>query len=171
MNNYMISLNSKKINILSQENYNCLLRDVSIPSLTCSCGHTQCLVRFGHYHRSIKTNLGILRICIQRLFCKECRKTHALLPTAFVPYSQVLFKDHLFILSASSSQCKKLMEDVPSIDESNLYYIRKKFQSFWKQRLETFSIALDHTSLVYLCFQHFHCQFMQRHPTINCLST
>lgn len=58
------------------------------------CNSTN-LITHGYYKRTViyESNNSILsqRITIKRVKCKECNKTHALLPFDIIPYKQVIF--------------------------------------------------------------------------------
>ncbi len=75
------------------------------------------------------------------------------------------------ILTAHENGCtpNTLMEQNPSIDESNCRYIIRNFLLYWKQRLLSEQILLSSPDLVSLCFSYFFKQFMQIRCTPNIL--
>ena len=85
-------------NPLNQKDYDDILSSIQFHQLTCTCGHSACLSVHGYYLRGLKTPDGIIRLRICRLRCHECRRTHALLPSLIVPYSQVSAPDQADII-------------------------------------------------------------------------
>lgn len=92
--NIMIILNSKEINTnfknLLEKYENCLNYGI----LSCpNCGSDH-FIRWGYYLRNVyyinNNNIEFNIIKIQRIRCKTCGHTHALLPTYIIPYRQYL---------------------------------------------------------------------------------
>lgn len=168
-NDIMITYFIEKLNTLNQELYDDSIKDIQLHTLTCSCHHSGCFIKHGYYTRKIKTKEGVVHLRILRLYCKECGKTHALLLSTIVPYSQILLHDHLSIIKESEQKAlASFMEENLLIDESNIAYIKNQFNKYWKQKLISFSIKLDE-QLTSLCFRFFHRQFMQIKCTTNLL--
>lgn len=168
----MITIFVQENNPLTQNFYNNLINNLQFHSLTCTCGHSACLSIHGYYSRSLKTPEGksTLRIC--RVICSCCHRTHALLPSSVVPYSQVSMTEHVEIISCheNGTGIETLMNHNPSIDESNCRYIIRCFLKHWKQRLLSEKISIsDTTTLICSCFSAFAKQFMQIHCTPNIL--
>ncbi len=116
-------------------------------------------------------NSIILHIC--RVKCSShCNKTHALLPTFIVPYSQVSFPDQVEIISCyeCSHSYSDLMEKTPSIDENCIHSIIRRYALHWLERVLSFKLSIS-TSIhfIQLCFSHFSRQFMQIRKTPNIL--
>lgn len=172
----MITVNSNKINTLNQISYNKLINSININQITCSCGHSGCLIKHAYYSRSIKISGGIkLSLSILKIKCSICGKTHAVLPSILVPYSQVLLQDHISIIINDSYQMTQtpVMNNNPLIDESSIAYIVRSFRKHWQQRLNTFKINISTSVklLVKLCFKYFSRQFMQIKCTENIFYT
>lgn len=170
----MITIISDKINISNQTSYDLLINSVNINQLKCSCGHCGTLIRHACYNRRIKLPGGILVILnIVRVKCSHCGKTHALIPSSIVPYSQILLNDHICICTnyINNISQQKIMTDNPLIDESNISYIIHNFNKHWVHRLAAFSISLilNIRELVNKCFSLCSRQFMQIKCTINIL--
>lgn len=159
-------------NTISQDSYNKTINSLQFHQLTCTCGHSGCLTIHGYYDRKIKAddNSIILHIC--RVKCSHCNKTHALLPTFIVPYSQVSFPDQVEIISCyECSHCySDLMEKTPSIDENCIHSIIRRYALHWLERVLSFKLSIS-TSIhfIQLCFSHFSRQFMQIRKTPNIL--
>ncbi len=89
----MIILNPKKSNTKFKdflENYN---DSLNLPYLTCPNCNSSRFIKWGFYQRNIYYVDEIIKydiIKIQRIRCKDCGKTHAILPFLVVPYKQSL---------------------------------------------------------------------------------
>lgn len=169
-NKTMITLNVEKNNPFTPTFYNNLIANLQFHRLTCTCDHSGCLSIHGYYNRSIKISDGkvVFRIC--RVKCSCCGCTHALLLSSMVPYSQIALKDHTAIIAAfeEGHLAVEVMNNTPSIDESNLRYSISSYLRYWKQRLLAFQIKLS-KELSHSCFFFFHRQFMQIKSTPNIL--
>lgn len=167
----MITLNTDINNTLTQKTYNQLIANLQFHRLTCTCGHSGSLSVHAYYIRSLKVPEGILRLRICRLVCSCCGRTHALLPSVIVPYSQIPLQEQVEIISAyeTSGSSDPVMSRNPSIDESNCAYIIRQYYRHWKQRLLSERIDICDISLVSRCFTAFFRQFMQIKSTPNVL--
>lgn len=170
----MITVNDNKINTINQISYENLINSISFHQVTCTCGHKGTLIRHCYYSRKLKLSGGIsVELLILRVRCSVCGKTHAVLPSCIVPYSQILLKDHISIVCnyENGISDEKLMNDNPLIDESNTAYIRRSYKKHWQQRLKAFAISLKCSAydLVNVCFRYFGRQFMQIKCTPNIL--
>lgn len=96
----MITVITEECNEISQEFYDNTMDSIQTCQFKCSCGHCGCLVGHGSYIRSVKTALGKIPLVIRRVQCRLCHATHALLPSAIVPYSQISLSDHAAIASS-----------------------------------------------------------------------
>lgn len=157
----MITLFSNNFNNKYQHIYDSLTQCIHLFSLKCPCGHSGHCIRYGFYTRSIKTPEGLVPLRIQRVLCKHCNHTHALLLSSIIPYSRILLRDAVTIIQLNSSkELDEFMISNPLIDESNVSYIRKQYIKHWQQRLLSENISFD-DCLVFQCFSHFSRQFMQ----------
>jgi len=127
----MITLIDKKNKLFSQKFYNKLIQNIDIHSLSCSCNVKGHLIKHGFYNRKIKISGNYITLNIQRVLCKSCGKTHALLTKEFVPYSRISMDDHLLIikthLDKTSKKASKKYEDIlienELINENSIKYI------------------------------------------------
>lgn len=167
----MITLSVDDYNPVSQDFYDKTIKTLQFHQLTCSCGHSGCLTIHGYYYRSVKSGDDSVRLRICRVICSHCGKSHALLLSSFVPYSQILLTDHIMILSdfEKGYLSTAVMEKTPSIDEDNLRSIIHLYVKYWKQRLLSACIPLASPSLTLQCFSSFGRQFMQNKKTTNIL--
>lgn len=144
--------------------YNSVIASLPLHKLTCPCGHSGCLHVHAYYYRTLKTPAGPVRMCILRVFCTECSKTHALLPAFIVPYSQIPapFQAKIAEQADGSRDFSALMDQCPCINESNIRSVIRNYLLHRKQRLLSFAIPFTpFDTLVSGCFYHHHCQFMQ----------
>lgn len=138
----------------------------------CTCGKKGCLIRYGHYKRSVKLNSVLIRLSVQRVFCTECLVSHALIPSIFVPYSQIPLHDQQQILDCTEKgmDTGPVMENNLLIDENNIKHIIRQFRKHWRQRLLSAALGiLD--DLTVPCLRVYSRQFMQIHRTRNKLCT
>lgn len=162
----MITINSNKINTLNQKTYNKFLNSIDFNRLSCSCGHSACLIKHGYYTRSIKsTSTQKVTLTLLRVKCSICGKTHAIVPINIVPYSGILLEDQVTIINnyLSGKSQEPLMTEKSLIDESNISYIINNYKKYWHQRLISYSISLNETLEVISskCIKLFLKQFMQ----------
>lgn len=162
----MITVISKNFNTIDEKSENIqssydnfINHEVDFHKLKCSCGNDNCLTKHAYYSRTIKTIFGSFRIRILRVKCSICNRTHAVMISCIIPYSQILLKQHMKIITHSLSSLETLMIHY-AIDESHICYIKKQFLKYWKQCLSDLNIAID-DSISQHCFHRFGKQFMQ----------
>lgn len=168
----MITLSVDICNPVSQDFYDKTIYNLQFHQLVCTCGHSGCLSPHGYYNRSVKCGDSCLRLRICRVICSECGRTHALLPSSVVPYSQVPAKEQIDIIrhSESDRDFSPVMENTPAIDESCVRSVIRRFRQYWKQRLLSEGITLlPGTDFIRCCFSAFRRQFMQIKNTPNIL--
>ena len=166
----MITILFKDCNTFSQDFYDLTINDLPIHKVKCPCGKSGCLIRYGHYKRKVKVLSDASSLIIQRVLCRECRKTHALIPSVLVPYSQVTLKEHQEIIDCleNGSSLDQILQKNFLIDENNVKYIIRQYRRHWKQRLA--SIRAQVTDLLTIpCLSVYSRQFMQIHRTPNIL--
>ena len=167
----MITLSVNICNPISQKTYDNIISTIPFYSLKCTCGLSGLLIGHGSYPRSIKIEGSKTALTIQRVRCKACDRTHAILLSSMIPYSQISLEDQLDIIKDDSiPKGQKMMERNPSIDENNVQSILLQFQRHWKQKILSQGISLALSSdLVQQCFCSFNRQFMQIKTTPNIL--
>ena len=168
--NTMITILTQNCNLISQSFYDSVINRIPFHQLTCSCGHSACMTIHGYYHRSIKLPDGTLRLRICRVRCCECGRTHSLLLSSIVPYSQIrtcdqqqiciAYEQHLSTVSACDSN--------PELDENNVKSILRNYRRHWRERLKSLRIRLSPLiPLIRSCFADYSAQFMQIHRGPN----
>ena len=154
-----------------QKNYDDLVYSLQINMLECSgCHKSGCLVIYGRYTRHIRLCGKLIDLSVQRVRCKECGKTHAILISVIVPYSQILLPEQQEIVAdvASGNHAAHIMERNPLIDSVQVRYIMRQFRKHWEQRILSLGLnVLDELTIP--CFRYYSRQFMQVHRVPNIL--
>lgn len=166
----MITVQTKNYNYISQDFYNNTVDSLDLNLISCTCGHSGCLIRHGSYKRNIQLADSILTLSVVRVYCKACGHTHALLLSDIVPYSQVPLSIHVRLIHAYEHKIPlhSVLADQCCVDENNLRAILRSYRLHWKQRLLSIGCSLsDIPGLVSACFVHFSRQFMQIKTTRN----
>ena len=168
----MITLSADICNPVSQDFYDKTIYNLQLHQLTCTCGHSGCLSIHGYYNRSVKYEDSCLSLRICRVICCECGCTHALLLSSIIPYSQIPTKDQIDIINHSESDgdLSSIMENTPSIDESCVRSVIRRFRHHWRQRLLSVpTMPTPDNTFIECCFSAFRRQFMQIKSTPNIL--
>ena len=151
--------------------YGEITANLPLYQLHCSCGHAGCLVRHGYYRRRLKTRHDTIVLHILRVKCKECGRTHAILPELVVPYSQIPadLQQYMLLYPLGSPELEALMQENNDISESNILAVRSRYRKNWKERLLTMGHGIrdDIADLIRKAFSFFHRQFMQIRCGIN----
>ena len=170
-NNVMITGIFNGFKGITPEIYGKITANLPLYQFHCSCGHAGCLVRHGYYRRRLKTRRGTIVLRILRVKCKECGRTHAILPELVVPYSQIPadLQQYMLLYPLGSLELEALMRENSDITESNILAVRSRYRKQWKERLLTMSQSLrnDIADLIREAFSFFHRQFMQIRRGIN----
>ena len=157
---------------ITQETYEKVMEELDIQQLKCPCcGHAGCLIGHGHYQRGIKECGELIRLRIKRVKCKECRKTHALLPSNIVPYTQVRVEEQTEIIRAHENgrEYERIMERNCLIDLSEIRAVIRRYRKNWKEKLAAWGLGMKSavSELVQGSFEHGRQQFMQIRRTVN----
>jgi hypothetical protein len=166
----MITIFTDNCNPISQILYDQIISSLQYHQLVCSCGASACLTGHGYYRRSIKAEDRLVPLRICRVKCGICEKTHALLLSSMVPYSQIGLCEQVKIISCyeSATSFAAIMNGQPVIDESNIRYVIRQYHRHWRQRRLAIGQSLSLTAdFISQCFLYFGRQFMQIKPTPN----
>ena len=149
----MILISTKKFNNFSQENYDKTVSSINLYSVKCTCGCFGCLEKHGHYTRSVRFKSMRIRILVQRVRCKICGRTHAILLSFFVPYSQIPLDDqiNIIIYSENKAERDKILEENNLIDDCEVYRIIANFKKHWKERLLSLETTFNDDVLTKKC--------------------
>ncbi|MGM9971143.1 MAG: DUF6431 domain-containing protein [Anaeroplasmataceae bacterium] len=134
----MISYNKKNYSV---ENYNNIF--INISNIKCSCGCVGSCIKYGKYKRKYLKNGKKLIIFIQRIYCKVCQRTHAILPSNIVPYKLVLFDDLIEVIESYE-------EEIEITDPSEKRII--KTYNEWKERLKKMIIRFNRDDIDKIIF-------------------
>ena len=154
----------------TQENYDDMLSQIRLDRISCSCGRAACFVLYGHYRRWLKADEATIHLKIQRVQCRFCKQTHAILPACIVPYSQIPADTHRrILLAAGFSETVQIMNANPDISECDIYHVRRQFRKYWQARLVVLCLVLSSPiqELIQQSFEVFHRQFMQIRRGVN----
>jgi hypothetical protein len=164
----MITIPIDDCNSFSQKTYDDFVFALQPHMLECKCGRCGGMIFYGRYKRHLKLLGSLLSLLIQRVRCIFCSRTHALLPSLIVPYSQVPREDQQDIieLNENGKSSAPVLERNCQIDESHVKHIIRRFKRYWKERLLALGLTL-HDQLTQVCLSVYSLQFMQIHRTWN----
>ena len=169
----MITISCTGYDSFSQRYYDDLIARLDLNTLSCSCGCTGKLIYYGVYIRSVKSEHKHIRLRVRRVYCTHCSRTHAIMPSVIVPYSQFLINDHVSVISSYENRSPSLIEIMDNnncLDENNAAYIIKSYRKHWKRFIDDAKINLFSNDLVDICFSFFSRQFMQIKTIPNLLN-
>lgn len=157
----MLLYKSAFINIFDQKAYEKQIRSISFSSISCpKCHDTGTLSFYGHYHRSLYTSNGKIRLKVHRCSCSSCSSTHAILPSFIIPFSALSLHDACDILQPSDTyQLEELMVRL-DISMRTVRETRFKFTLLWKKIIPSFD-SFSHFLLTETCISSFDLQFLQ----------
>lgn len=166
----MITIETEFCNPISQTFYDNTVLSLDLNLVTCTCGHTGCLIWYGSYTRKLRLKDHSITLRIARVFCNSCHHTHALLLASIVPYSQIPMEVHADIAESyeKGSGYKEILDRQSCMDENTIFSIVRSFRLHWRERLRSLSVPLyPLSSLVRSCFAVFARPFMQIKRTCN----
>ena len=140
--NYMIVLILKKINCKFKKNIINYENIINFGHLECPHCNSLSLIRWGFYERGViffsdECILESKIIKIQRVKCKACGKTHALLPFGIIPYKQ--FSDEVIskVLLDRTVKSIDIVADTYKIEPSIIKSIEKQFKKYHLPKVST----------------------------------
>lgn len=144
--------------------YDRIINSINLYSVSCTCGHSGCLIRHAYYSRSLRFRSVLVTLKILRVKCRQCGRTHAVLLSCIIPYSQIPLEDQVKIVQGYESgfNIMAVLETNYLIDPREVYYTVSKYRRFWRQCLFSEKISYFE-NIVCDCFKHFQLQFMQIH--------
>ena len=166
----MITIKTENYNLISQDFYNKTIDSLDLNLISCTCGHSGCLIRYGSYKRNVQLKDELITLTIVRVYCTACGRTHALLLSFLVPYSQIPLNIQISAIHAyeSGNSLSNILTDQCFIDDNNLKAVIRAYRLHWKERLCSAGLSFSKwSSLVISCFSHFSRQFMQIKTTVN----
>ncbi|MCM1557856.1 MAG: DUF6431 domain-containing protein [Anaeroplasma bactoclasticum] len=131
----MIVLNIQKIKSNFEKKLQIYEKSLNFNHLECPCCHSNEYIRWGFYERGViyKKNHKIFQeiIVIQRIKCKSCNRTHALLPFGIIPYRQLT--DEVIIDMITGNENEELYFSLDTVQK-----IKKQFKKHFLPYLITF---------------------------------
>ena len=126
----MITIKTENYNLISQDFYNKTIDSLDLNLISCVCGHSGCLIRYGSYRRSIQLADRVLSLSIIRVYCKACGHTHALLLSSMIPYSQIPLVLHVRLIHAYEHETgfRNILAEQYWADENNLKSIIRNYR-------------------------------------------
>jgi len=132
--NNMIILNYKKIKTSFNKLLNKYKESLNFGVLVCPCCGSSDYIKWSTYSRNViyKENDKVISevLKIQRIRCKSCGKTHALLPDLIVPYKQLNMELIIDILL-------NYVVDIDYMEQDYFNIIVKQFNKNYKIYLRT----------------------------------
>ena len=142
--------NLNKINIVKREikRYE---KECNYGYIECPCCDSDKLISYGSYERNVIVYSEYFKIKIKRVMCKECGKTHALIPYFLIPYYQhektFIYRVCIEKILKETGVCK--LSSKVEISRQLLYQWNKIFVIHIRYLLTTLSRSLK-LSLEYL---------------------
>lgn len=166
----MITVFVSENNPISQKSYDDAMDRLDPFRLPCTCGCSGSLIRYGSYRRHVKADGAKFPLIIRRLLCQSCRRSHALIPSSLVPYSQIPLEDQVSLIEAfeQGGSPDAVLDENPEMDERTPFRLIRMYLLYWRQRLLSERIALRPlVRLTRQCLSLFGKQFMQIKNTPN----
>lgn len=165
---YMILIFGLKLKHLSQETYDSLIHDLKDnfdSVIESTFGGQNDFIFHGTYVRFFVNEVCPCRfpLKIQRVLSHDSGKTHALIPSCLIPYSQVPLETQIEIIESTPSDLFNLSV-LYDLDLATLHRIRSLYSSHWKMGFDWFLDSID--TLVLKAFHLQHKQFMQTRGSI-----
>lgn len=148
----MIALNLKEFN---SKSYNNEINNLEVGTLECTCGCKGNCIKWGRYDRKVTYNDKKHKFYIQRIYCKSCCGTNALLPVGSVPYQMLSLDDMVEIVET--------YEELPNDKyDSEAARVIERYKK-WKARLVNLKLSIkdDILKIIHFCAERFLMCFMQ----------
>lgn len=157
----------------SQIDYDKMIDNIPFHQLRCSCGAHGTLIRHAFYTRHLKLENHTCILRVLRVKCTTCDRTHGILPSCCIPYSQLSLSCQIQIIQyylSLTPVSPYLNWENPDISERDIHYVLSQYKASWHQRLLSFSISVcNDFPFISSCFSFCKLQFMQIRCTSNIL--
>lgn len=166
----MITVFVSENNPISQKSYDDAIKQLDPFCLPCTCGCSGSLIRYGFYRRHVKADGTKFPLIIQRVLCQSCSRSHALIPSGLVPYSQIPLEDQVSLIEAfeKGGSPGAVLDENPEIDDRTPFRLIRMYLIYWRERLLSERIILRPLArLTRQCLSLFGKQFMQIKNTPN----
>ena len=154
----MILLYMGEVNLFNEKNINeCkekvadLKRMIEEYEENYNYGYVECpncksikLIHYGTYERNIIGNKEF-RIKIKRVFCKECNKTHAIIPTFITPYfqSETSYINMVLFMLVVRKQKKMYLEHLLNVTRQKIRKWESRFLKHYNYLITTYKIKQE----------------------------
>lgn len=166
----MITVFVSENNPISQKAYDDSMNQADPFCLPCTCGCQGSLIRYGSYCRHVKAGGAKFPLIIRRVLCLSCGRSHALIPSSLVPYSQIPLEDQVSLMEVfeEGGSPEAILDSNPQIDDRTPFRLIRMYLIYWRERLLSERIALRPlVRLTRQCLSLFGKQFMQIKNTPN----
>lgn len=166
----MITVFVSENNPISQKSYDDAMDQLDPFRLPCTCGCSGSLIRYGSYCRHVKADGTKFPLIIRRVLCQSCCRSHALIPSSLVPYSQIPLEDQISLIEAfeEGDATDSILDSNPEMDDRTPFRLIRMYLLYWRERLLSERIALrPFVQLTKQCLSLFGKQFMQIKNTPN----
>lgn len=138
----MITVFVSENNPISQKSYD---DDQLDPfRLSCTCGCSGSLIRYGSYRHHVKADGAKLPLIIRRVLCQSRSRSHTLIPSSLIPYSQIPLEDQVSLIEAfeQGNAPDAVLDSNPEMDERTPFRLIRMYLIYWRERLLSERIAL-----------------------------
>lgn len=154
---------AKKINQLDKEisDYE---NSLNHEFIECSYCKSDDLIYYGSYERNVGINDYFKVITIKRVMCKNCGKTHAIIPSFIKPYHifESKYIDFIILLLKIRNKKKKDIEWILNISRQLMRKWEKRFEAHLIYIKTTFA-TVNLKDTIYLLFKsEFHLKFYEQ---------
>lgn len=166
----MITVFLSENNPISPKSYDDAVNQIDPFCLPCTCGCQGSLIRYGSYCRHVKAGGIKFPLIIRRVLCQNCGRSHALIPSDLVPYSQIPLEDQVSLSEAfeEGSGPEAVLDANPENDDRTPHRLIRVYLACWRERLLSERIILRPLiRLTRQCLSLFGKQFMQIKNTPN----
>lgn len=146
----MISLNVNCVKSVKQtlEKYS---NTINYGILECPICHSHKMIGWGHYNRNViykDKKIIIEEVEINRVRCKSCKHTHALLPTGLIPYKQISNELLIEILEQSEEKSNEKVAFEYNFGIETIKRWSNQFKKYFFKKLETTFLNTNKKSLL-----------------------
>lgn len=167
----MIIVLTNMIDEIKESDYRQINNAINPASIKCpACDHVG-MCRYGFYFRKVKNCSSAIKtdLSIQRLQCMndECRRTHAVLPSTIVPYSQITMYETIEMIRCESDEEKdEILRKNILLDIKDIIRTKQRFTLYWRSIIAGIEPAMGDCRFFAVCIEKFKRHFMQTPHTL-----
>lgn len=170
----MITYKTTYCNDYCQKNYDNDIKKIKLRNIKCTCGSRGNFHIHATYNRYISDGNTENSLCVTRVKCESCNKTHALLPSFIIPYRILLNMVIVGIVKPfiHSGKSASVISTMTGLSVDYVLKIIDFYNTYHKERLASFlatSSTDDMLSYEFITgyFNEYHMFFMQRISPTN----